>query len=87
MNSADALLKTKIANGLEVIFANIHNATKARTPMVNIARDHATYHLKYDPPLTSYLDGLAKASSDWAGRSNSPDVLNSRGPSLIEVII
>ena len=55
--------------------------------MVNIARDHATYHLKYDPPLTSYLDGLAKASSDWAGRSNSPDVLNSRGPSLTEVII
>ena len=44
-------------------FANTHNA-KARTPMINIVGDHATYHLQYDAPLTSDLDGLAKASSD-----------------------
>ena len=139
MNSADALLKTLIANGLEVVFANpgtsemhlvaaidhhpevrpilglfegvvtgaadgyarmsgkaaanllhlgpglgngfanIHNAKKARTPMLNIVGDHATYHLQYNAPLTSDLDGLAKASSDWVGRSLSPDDLSSLG--------
>jgi acetolactate synthase-1/2/3 large subunit len=136
MNSADALLKTLIKNGLEVVFANpgtsemhlvaaidhhpevrpvlglfegvvtgaadgyarmsgkaaanllhlgpglgngfanIHNAKKARTPMLNIVGDHATYHLKYNAPLTSDLDGLANASSDWVGRSSSPDDLS-----------
>jgi Thiamine pyrophosphate-requiring enzymes [acetolactate synthase, pyruvate dehydrogenase (cytochrome), glyoxylate carboligase, phosphonopyruvate decarboxylase] len=58
--------------GLGNAFANIHNAKKARTPMLNIVGDHATYHLKYDAPLTSDVDGLAKASSDWVGRSKSP---------------
>ena len=136
MNSADALLKTLIANGLEVVFANpgtsemhlvaaidhhpevrpvlglfegvvtgaadgyarmsgkaaanllhlgpgfgngfanTHNAKKARTPMINIVGDHATYHLQYDAPLTSDLDGLAKASSDWVGRRSTPDDLS-----------
>ena len=139
MNAADALLKTLIKNGLEVVFANpgtsemhlvaaidhhpevrpilglfegvvsgaadgysrisgkaaanllhlgpglgnaipnIHNAKKAITPMLNIVGDHATYHLKYDAPLTSDLDGLAKASSDWVGRSQNPNDLCSIG--------
>src|SRR6202789_910334 len=38
-----------LANGL----ANLHNARRARTPLVNIVGDHASYHLAYDPPLTS----------------------------------
>ena len=38
-----------MANGL----ANIHNANKALTPMVNIVGDHATYHRRYDAPLTT----------------------------------
>src|SRR5881628_2742295 len=37
-----------MANGL----ANIHNANKASTPMVNIVGDHATYHRRYNAPLT-----------------------------------
>jgi acetolactate synthase-1/2/3 large subunit len=60
-------------------FANTHNAKKARTPMLNIVGDHATYHLQYDAPLTSDLDGLAKASSDWVGRSSTPDDLSQLG--------
>jgi len=65
--------------GLGNGFANIHNARKAKTPMLNIVGDHATYHLQYDAPLTSDLDGLAKASSNWVGRSASPDDLSSLG--------
>ena len=47
--------------------------------MLNIVGDHATYHLQYDAPLTSDLDGLANASSNWVGRSSSPDDLSSLG--------
>ena len=47
--------------------------------MINIVGDHATYHLKYDAPLTSDLDGLAKSSSDWVERVKSPDTLAKGG--------
>ncbi len=56
-----------LANGL----ANIHNANKAASPMVNIVGDHATYHRKYDAPLTSDIEGLARPSSHWV--KTSPD--------------
>jgi acetolactate synthase-1/2/3 large subunit len=44
-----------LANGL----ANLHNAAKARTPMVVVVGDHATHHLQYDTPLRSDLPSLA----------------------------
>jgi acetolactate synthase-1/2/3 large subunit len=56
-----------LANGL----ANIHNANKAKSPMVNIIGDHATYHRQYDAPLTSDIEGLARPSSHWV--KTSPD--------------
>jgi acetolactate synthase-1/2/3 large subunit len=51
--------------------ANIHNANKASSPMVNIVGDHATYHRKYDAPLTSDIEGLARPNSHWV--KTSPD--------------
>ncbi|MBV8739810.1 MAG: acetolactate synthase large subunit [Alphaproteobacteria bacterium] len=59
-----------LANGL----ANIHNANKASSPMVNIVGDHATYHRKYDAPLTSDIEGLAQPSSHWV--KTSPDAMS-----------
>src|ERR671927_1989757 len=50
-----------MANGL----ANIHNARRALTPMLNIVGEHATYHLEYDAPLTSDIEGVACPFSDW----------------------
>ncbi len=49
------------ANG----FANLHNARKARTPVVNIVGDHATRHLAYDAPLTADIKGVAGPVSHW----------------------
>jgi acetolactate synthase-1/2/3 large subunit len=54
-----------LANGL----ANIHNARRANTPMVNIVGDHATYHKEYDAPLTSDVEGVARPFSDWVRTS------------------
>jgi acetolactate synthase I/II/III large subunit len=54
-----------LANGL----ANVHNARRAHTPMVNIVGDHATYHKRYDAPLTSDVEGAARPFSDWVRTS------------------
>ena len=56
-----------LANGL----ANIHNARKAGSGMVNIVGDHSTAHLKYDAPLTSDIEGLARPMSHWVRRADS----------------
>ncbi|WP_293613442.1 acetolactate synthase large subunit [Ponticaulis sp.] len=45
--------------------ANIHNAKRAFTPMINVIGDHATYHVRYDAPLTSNILGLAAPNSVW----------------------
>ena len=50
-----------LGNGL----ANLHNARRARTPLVNIVGDHATYHQQYDAPLQSEIDSVARAVSGW----------------------
>ena len=58
-----------LGNGL----ANLHNARRGRTPMVNIVGDHATYHKQYDAPLESDIDSIAAAIPGWYRRSMSPD--------------
>src|SRR6478609_10033721 len=58
-----------LANGM----ANLHNARRAHTPIVNIVGDHATYHKQYDAPLESDIDAIASAVSGWTWRSTSPD--------------
>jgi acetolactate synthase-1/2/3 large subunit len=55
------------ANGI----ANVHNARRANTPMVNIVGDHATYHRPLDAPLTADTEGLARAVSHWVRTSTS----------------
>jgi acetolactate synthase-1/2/3 large subunit len=56
-----------LANGL----ANIHNAKRASSGMVNIVGEHSASHLKYDPPLMSDIEGLARPLSHWVRRSES----------------
>jgi acetolactate synthase-1/2/3 large subunit len=50
-----------LGNGL----ANLHNAKKARSGIVNIVGEHATYHLKHDAPLTADITGIARPVSHW----------------------
>jgi acetolactate synthase I/II/III large subunit len=61
-----------LANGL----ANLHNARRARSPVLNIVGDHATYHMKHDAPLTSDIDGLAAPMSGWVKRITSADTVS-----------
>src|ERR1700722_12045231 len=49
------------ANGI----ANLHNARRARSPIVNLIGDHATWHVGADAPLTSDIISLATPVSGW----------------------
>ena len=57
-----------LGNGL----ANLHNARRARTPIVNIVGDHATYHQALDAPLASDIVTVAKNVSRWVHESKGP---------------
>ncbi|MAU98728.1 MAG: acetolactate synthase large subunit [Fulvimarina sp.] len=62
------------ANGI----ANLHNARRAATPIVNVVGDHATFHLPYDAPLTSDIESLARPVSHWIGRADLADNVGQR---------
>src|SRR5947199_4289064 len=74
-----------LGNGL----ANLHNARRAHTPVVNIVGDHATYHERYDAPLQSDIESVARNVSGWyrapafsrdVGRDAAAAVAASRQP-------
>ena len=57
--------------------ANLHNARRAYTPIINVIGDHATYHRQYDAPLNSDIATLVKPNSIWAKSADSPDAVAS----------
>ncbi|MFH5925145.1 acetolactate synthase large subunit [Roseomonas xinghualingensis] len=56
-----------LANGL----ANLHNARRARSGIVNIVGDQATYHRPFDAPLTADTEGWARPVSAWVRTSTA----------------
>jgi acetolactate synthase-1/2/3 large subunit len=62
-----------LANGL----ANLHNASRAQVPMVNIVGQHATAHIHHDTPLTSDIEGLARPYSKWLRTSVAAETIGS----------
>lgn len=54
-----------LANGM----GNLHNARRARSGIVNIVGDQATYHRPYDAPLTADTIGMAQTVSAWVRTS------------------
>jgi acetolactate synthase-1/2/3 large subunit len=56
-----------LANGL----ANLHNARRAYSPIINVIGDHATWHLPFDAPLTSDIESLAAPMSSQVIRIQS----------------
>ena len=69
-----------LANGL----ANLHNAKKADSGIVNIVGDHATYHLKFDAPLTADIEGAAAPMSHWVKTSPTSSTIAADGALAIE---
>ncbi len=59
------------ANGL----ANLHNARRAHSPLLNVVGDHASWHRAWDAPLTSDIESLVRPVSGWVRSSSSADGL------------
>ena len=68
------------ANGI----ANMHNARRANSPMVNIVGDHATYHRPFDAPLTADTEGLARAVSHWVRTGASAARVGADGAAAVQ---
>ncbi len=54
-----AMTLTHLGPGFANGIANLHNARRANTPIVNVIGDHASWHVNYDPPLASDIQALA----------------------------
>ena len=70
-----------LANGL----ANLHNARRALSPIVNIVGDHAVDHIALDAPLTSDIEGIATPMSDWVRTSTSASDLAEAGAEAVSM--
>jgi len=51
--------------GLANAGANLHNARRARSPVVNIVGEHARDHVALDAPLTTDIEAVARPFSRW----------------------
>ena len=70
-----------LANGL----ANLHNAKKASSGIVNIVGEHALDHIKLNAPLTSDIEGIARPVSHWVKTSKSSKDIAVDGAEAIEM--
>jgi acetolactate synthase I/II/III large subunit len=69
MTGRPALTLTHLGPGFANGIANLHNARRARSPIVNIIGDHASWHLASDAPLTADIASLARPVSHWVRKS------------------
>lgn len=65
MTGRPAATLLHLGPGLANALSNLHNARKARSPVVNIVGEHSTQHLPYDAPLTANIEAIAGPVSDW----------------------
>src|SRR5271165_7136060 len=65
MTGKPAATLLHLGPGLANALANLHNARKAHSPVVNVVGEHATQHLAHDAPLTADIEGFARPVSGW----------------------
>lgn len=71
MTDSPAMTLLHLGPGFANSIANFHNARRARSAVLNVIGDHATWHLGYDAPLTSDIASLARPVSGWYRSSSS----------------
>jgi acetolactate synthase-1/2/3 large subunit len=65
MTGKPAATLLHLGPGLANALANLHNARKARSPVVNIVGEHSTQHRGFDAPLTTDIEAFARPVSAW----------------------
>jgi acetolactate synthase-1/2/3 large subunit len=72
-----------LANGI----ANLHNAMRAHSPIVNVVGDHATWHRPYDPPLASQPEELARVVSSWVRMATNAASVGRRAAEAVQAAL
>ncbi|NNK77969.1 MAG: acetolactate synthase large subunit [Litoreibacter sp.] len=83
MSGKVAATMLHLAPGFGNAFANLHNARKAGSGIVNVMGDHATYHLKYESPLRGNTSGVSQAVSHWTRTSEDASAVSGDGAAAI----
>ncbi len=83
MTGRPALTLLHLGPGFANGIANLHNARRAHSPVVNLIGDHASWHLAADAPLTSDIVSLASPVSGWVHVTSSAKELAADGASAI----
>jgi acetolactate synthase-1/2/3 large subunit len=63
--------------------ANLHNAKRANSAIVNIVGDHAVWHHQHDAPLTSDVEAHVKIHSHWFKSTISAEDLSLAGAEAV----
>lgn len=73
-----------LAPGFGNAFANLHNARKAQSGVLNIMGDHADYHLQFEAPLKGDTVGISQAVSHWTRVCAEPGRVASDGADAVQ---
>jgi acetolactate synthase I/II/III large subunit len=76
MKQKPALTLLHLGPGFANGIANLHNARRARSPILNIVGQHAAWHIDADPPLNMDIASLARTVSGWYRQSESVEALS-----------
>ncbi len=71
-----------LANGL----SNLHNARRARVPLLNIVGDQATYHRPFDPPLVADTEGWARSVSAWTRVARRVETVGADAAAAVQAV-
>ena len=83
MSGRPAVTLLHLGPGLANGMANLHNAKKAATPVVNIVGEHATHHLGLQAPLTADIEGMAATVSESVITATSADTIGADTAELL----
>jgi len=87
MSGKPAITLLHLGPGYANAMANLHNARKAHSAVVNIVGDHAVWHHQYDAPLTSDVPGHARLHSHWVRTSESAEDLALAGAEAVQAAL
>ncbi|MGD8326068.1 MAG: acetolactate synthase large subunit [Sphingomonadales bacterium] len=84
LSGKPALVVLHLGPGLSNALANLHNAAKARTPVVVVVGDHPKGLRDLDPPLAGDIESIAKGAAKWIGTAKSADDLSPMGADALK---
>jgi acetolactate synthase-1/2/3 large subunit len=84
MAPTPALTLLHLGPGLANGIANLHNAYRARTPILSLIGEHATYHRANNPPLATDIAALARPVSRWLETVETPETLVASGAAALD---